>query len=184
MSMNLNVKWINYFFDIAKLTASMSKDPSTKVGAIFVTADKPHRVLSTGYNGFCHGVNDDPERYNDRETKLQYVVHAEANGIVSAASLGVSLKGTVVFVTAPPCIECSKLMIQLGVAEVFFIAERMSAEQRKNIAPNDWRSIRDKSFRLFHESNIRIWKCQWDDDGNLYAFPMDPSSNGFEEQLK
>lgn len=177
MSMNLNVKWINYFFDIAKLTASMSKDPSTKVGAVFVTADKPHRVISTGYNGFCHGVDDDQSRYQDRALKLQYVVHAEANCVVSAAVVGTPIRGCVAFVTAPLCIDCAKLLIQAGISEVYFLAE--SADRKPAPGVEDWRTIRDKAFVLFRETGIPIYKCQLNED-SLSCRLVLPGDDGFE----
>ena len=70
----LSKRWILYFLKIARTIAEQSKDPSTKVGAVIVSPDK--QIISTGYNGFPVGVDDAPERYEDRPTKLKMVVHA------------------------------------------------------------------------------------------------------------
>jgi dCMP deaminase len=96
---------------LAKETASWSKDPSVQVGAICV--DDNGRILSQGYNGFPRFVHDSPARYNDRKTKLKFVVHAEQNAIYNACYNGVSLKGSNIFVSGlPVCHDCAKGIIQ------------------------------------------------------------------------
>ena len=116
----LSIGWIHYFFRIAKEVASKSKDPSTKVGAVVVNESK--RILATGYNGIPIGVEDDintyPERYDKTKQKYLCVSHAEANVIAFAASEGVALKGSTLFVTLHPCIECTKAIIMAGIKEI------------------------------------------------------------------
>lgn len=109
--------WIAYFMAVALVTSKKSKDPRTKVGCVIVNADK--QVLSVGFNGFPRVFPDDPELLNDRETKLHYVVHAEANAVCSAAALGHALKGSYAFVTKYPCSHCAGLLVQAGVVGVF-----------------------------------------------------------------
>jgi len=75
------------FMRMVYLTATKSKDPSSKIGAVIVKDD---RVISTGYNGFPIGVSDSQERYLNRETKYKFVVHAEHNSILTAARFGIS----------------------------------------------------------------------------------------------
>lgn len=104
------------FLPVAQVFAEMSKDPSTKVGA--VALDDKYNVVSTGWNGFPRGINDAAERYADRETKLRLVSHAEANLVAQAAYGGRVLGGTTVVVTHPPCANCAKLLIQSGVIRV------------------------------------------------------------------
>lgn len=105
--------WQHYFIRLAKEAASMSKDPSTKVGCILVGAD--HNVLATGFNGFARGVIDADHRYSDRTGKLDRMIHAEANAIVAAARNGTALKGSTAVVTKHPCTHCAGLLIQAGV---------------------------------------------------------------------
>jgi dCMP deaminase len=75
-------KWDVRFLELANHIAQWSKDPSTKVGAVIVRPDRT--ICSVGYNGFPRGVDDNEERYMDRPTKYEFVVHAEANAIIHA----------------------------------------------------------------------------------------------------
>lgn len=108
--------WDEYFMGLATLAGTKSKDPSTKVGCVIVGPDK--EVRATGFNGFPRGVADSAHRYGDREGKLLFMVHAEANAVAAAARVGVSLKGCRAFVTKHPCAQCAALLIQAGVEEV------------------------------------------------------------------
>lgn len=106
------------FLPVAQAFADMSKDPSTKVGA--VALDEKMNIVSAGYNGFPRGVDDSPARYFDRATKYQLVSHAEANLVAQAAYGGRSLAGsTVLVVPLHPCSACAKLLVQAGVAQIF-----------------------------------------------------------------
>src|SRR5664280_2545750 len=90
------LKWHIRFLDLAKHIAQWSKDPKTKVGAVIV--DEDNIILGIGYNGFPRGVQDYSERYNDRDTKLKYVVHAELNAILNTNR---SVKDATIYVWAP-----------------------------------------------------------------------------------
>lgn len=99
----------------------MSKDPSTKVGAVAVTPDGK-RSLCDGYNGFPPGMPDDPEIYADRPRKLEMIVHAEENLIGWAARRGVPLLGASLYVDPlHPCSRCAKLIVTAGFAEVVIL---------------------------------------------------------------
>jgi dCMP deaminase len=102
---------------VAAETAALSKDPSTKVGAVAV---RDRRILAVGFNGLPIGVHDDPLRYQDRERKLLMTVHAEANVVADAANRGVTLDGCTLYVTHPPCPHCFGLIIQAGIGKVFY----------------------------------------------------------------
>ncbi len=112
-----NFKWAARMLELADLVAQWSKDPSTKVGVVI--ADGKH-VLGLGYNGFPNGVNDSPERYADRPTKYAMIVHSEANALIAASVHGQRLKAATLYTTKPPCTECTKLLIQYGIARVVF----------------------------------------------------------------
>ena len=75
-------KWQRRFFDLARLIATWSKDPSSQVGAVIV--DDKKRIVSVGFNGLPMGVEDTAERLNVRELKYELIVHAEANAILTA----------------------------------------------------------------------------------------------------
>lgn len=108
--------WDHYFLEHARVAATRSKDPSSQVGAIIV---RDRTILSTGYNGFPRGVNDDiPERY-ERPAKYTWVVHGEENAILNACRNGVGVMGATLYVTPfAPCVHCAKAIIQSGIREV------------------------------------------------------------------
>ena len=49
-----------------------------------------------------------------------YVLHAEANAITKLARSSNNSEGSTLYVTASPCIECSKLIIQSGIKRVVY----------------------------------------------------------------
>lgn len=98
---------------MAEHVSKLSKDPSTKVGAVIF--DQKRRVVSTGYNGFARGVADTNDRLNDRTTKLKLTLHAEANAIMFATT---SLGGCTLVVTHPCCANCTAMAIQSGIKHV------------------------------------------------------------------
>lgn len=106
--------WLDHYYALANLVATRSKDPSKKVGAVII--DEYRRVVSTGFNGFPRGVNDDPLRYSLKATKYKLIVHSEANAILSAA---VPVIGFTIVTTKFPCSDCTKLIIQSGIKRVF-----------------------------------------------------------------
>ena len=115
----MSLKWDKFYLDLAEFIASrLSKDPSTKVGAVLVNYEANKEFI--GYNGFPRGVHDDPERYNDRDLKYKMVVHAEVNTILKAGDYAKnsSLYVFPTFAIPPICCECVKLAIQKGVKEI------------------------------------------------------------------
>ena len=111
------IKWDYRMMDLADHIAQWSKDPNTRVGAVI--ADSVCRVIGMGYNGFPRGVDDTTERYNDREQKYSFVVHAELNAILNA-SIKLDTDFTTLYVTLSPCRECAKAIIQAGIQRVVF----------------------------------------------------------------
>ena len=111
-------KWDTRFLTLAEQVAGWSKDPSTKVGAVLV--DDKNLIVGLGYNGFPRGVLDLPERYNDRATKYEIVVHAEVNAILMAGpkAEGSHLYTWPSFIIPPICARCCGVAIQAGVKEI------------------------------------------------------------------
>jgi len=113
------MNWDEYFFNIVRTISVKSKDPSTNVGCIVVSQN--NEVVSTGFNGFPRGVEDNvstvPERY-ERELKLMFTEHAERNAIYAAARRGVVLDGCRIYVEWNPCADCMRAIIQSGIREV------------------------------------------------------------------
>ena len=85
-----------------------------QVGALLV---KDKMIISDGYNGTPAGFENVCEE--DDHTK-PYVLHAEANAITKVAKSGNSSQGSTLYVTASPCLECSKLIIQSGIKRVVY----------------------------------------------------------------
>jgi len=106
------MEWDEFFTGLALYVSRKSKDEGTKVGAVIV--DYKKRVVSVGFNGFPAGVDDSP---GDRDRKLRRTVHAEANALAFAAQ---SVEGCTMYVTHAPCANCAAIIIQHGVASVFF----------------------------------------------------------------
>ena len=74
-------------------------------------------IASVGFNGLPRGVNDDPARLGDRDTKLRYTVHAELNAILAAKE---PLTGYSIFVWPfQPCSGCAAAIIQAGISNVY-----------------------------------------------------------------
>ena len=111
--MNNNILWDFRFLQLAETVSSWSKDPSRKIGSVIV--DSKRRVLSVGYNGFPRGVEDQIARYEDRETKLKFVCHAERNALDNSPG---SVEGATLYATLFPCNECVKSIIQRGITKV------------------------------------------------------------------
>jgi dCMP deaminase len=107
--------WGEYFLSLAHKATERSKDPNTNVGAVIVNDDRC--VISTGYNGFAHGVKDTHERWQ-RPLKYDFVVHAEANAIGQAAKMGSKTNGCDIYVTHFPCKDCAKLIITAGIKRI------------------------------------------------------------------
>lgn len=86
-----------------------------RVGAILV---KGNMIISDGFNGTPSGF---PNICEDKEgITLPYVLHAEANAITKVARSNNSSEGSTLYVTTSPCMECSKLIIQAGIARVVY----------------------------------------------------------------
>tara|TARA_R110002167_G_scaffold280433_1_gene486032 strand:+ start:641 stop:1078 length:438 start_codon:yes stop_codon:yes gene_type:complete len=123
-------RWDARFLEMAELISTWSKDPSTKVGSVIV--DEERRVLSMGYNGFPRGVDDDWKRYQDKDSKRMLVVHAELNAILTARH---AFGASTLYVTAPPCCECAKAIIQAGIIRVVWsISDGLSVHWAESCA--------------------------------------------------
>ena len=113
------MNWDNRYIESAKHYAEWSKDPRTKVAAVII-GDKG-QLISQGYNGFPRGIHDLEDRLNNRETKQQFVVHAEMNAILNAIHNNASPVGCTLYVHGlPVCHECAKAVIQSGIKRVVY----------------------------------------------------------------
>lgn len=141
--------WQTRWMERAKQISEWSKDPSTKVGCVFVDEERKLE-LSAGYNGFPRGIDDSEKRLNNRELKYKLVVHSEMNGIFNAAANGINLRGSSLFVWAlPVCADCAKGIIQVGVKRVYVKEEFVNNER--------WRETWAWSMFMFQEAGVEIF---------------------------
>ena len=111
------------YLRMARIWAENSYCVRRKVGALIV---KDKMIISDGYNGTPSGFENVCE--DDEGRTKPYVLHAEANAITKVAKSGNSSLGATLYVTASPCIECSKLIIQAGIRRVVYCDSYRSEE--------------------------------------------------------
>ncbi|MCQ2130168.1 MAG: dCMP deaminase family protein [Bacteroidales bacterium] len=108
-------KFDSRYIEMAAIWAKNSYCRRRQVGALLV---KDKMIISDGYNGTPAGFENVCEDENG--VTKPYVLHAEANAISKIAKSGNNSDGATLYVTASPCIECSKLIIQAGIRRVVY----------------------------------------------------------------
>lgn len=108
-------KFDEKYIAMAEIWAGNSYCKRRKVGALLV---KDRMIISDGYNGTPSGFENVCE--DELGVTKPYVLHAEANAISKVAKSGNNSLGATLYVTASPCIECSKLIIQAGIKRVVY----------------------------------------------------------------
>lgn len=136
------------YYKLAEFQANLfSKDPSTKVGALFIA---PHslQILSQGYNGFPRKVDETDVTRWERPTKYFYVSHAEANGIANACRHGTPLENSIAIVTLFPCASCAKLIIQAGIS--------LLITKKPDLQCPKWGVEFKYSIEMFEEAGVEV----------------------------
>ena len=100
---------------MASIWARNSYCKRRQVGALLV---KDRMIISDGYNGTPSGFENNCE--DETGATRPHVLHAEANAITKVAKSGNSSLGATMYVTAAPCLECAKLIIQAGIKRVVY----------------------------------------------------------------
>ena len=103
------------YLRMAKIWAENSYCQRRQVGALVV---KDKMIISDGYNGTPSGFENVCE--DDNNVTKPYVLHAEANAITKLARSNNNSDGVTIYITASPCIECAKLIIQAGIKRVVY----------------------------------------------------------------
>ena len=121
------------YMRMARIWAENSYCLRRKVGALLV---KDKMIISDGYNGTPSGFENCCE--DEHNYSKPYVLHAEANAISKVARSSNSSDGATLYVTASPCMECAKLIIQAGIRRVVYgeeyrIADGLELMRRANI---------------------------------------------------
>ena len=115
-----------------------------KVGALLV---KDKMIISDGYNGTPSGFENICE--DESGTTKPYVLHAEANAITKVAKSNNSSDGSTLYVTASPCLECAKLIVQSGIKRVVY------AEMYRI----------DDGIRLLQRAGVEVTRVEFPGDG-------------------
>lgn len=134
---------------VAKAIAQLSKDSSTKVGAIAI--GQGGEFLASGWNGAPRGCSaDEPDDVRgERPEKYFWFSHAEANTITNAARVGTPLAGSTLVVTHFPCMDCARAIVQAGIVKV------VTPEPEYEFAMR-WREHIDRAKRLFNECGVLV----------------------------
>lgn len=144
-AVNRQTEWDRHFLGLAHYMSRMSKDPSTKVGAVITRPDKT--VASVGFNGFAKGMNDSPELYANREEKYSRIVHGEINAILNAHG---PVAGMTLYTTPfAPCERCAVMVIQAGIVRV--VAPALPPELAER-----WGESLKKASGYFAEAGVRF----------------------------
>lgn len=113
--MNKQDKIDSRYMRMARIWAENSYCTRRQVGALLV---KNQMIISDGYNGTPSGFPNKCE--DETNTSFPFVLHAEANAITKVARSNNSSDGATLYVTASPCMECAKLIIQAGIKRVVY----------------------------------------------------------------
>ncbi len=156
---NWDLEYLGLAFYIA---GRLSKDPSTKVGAVITRPD--HSVVSLGVNGFPKNCIDSLELFNNRDLKYPRIIHAEQNAMAFARQ---DIQNCTIHVAVPSpivctCPQCTAMIIQRGIRRVVFphinksdFGDRWGADCRRHslkmyrevgveiipIAEDEWRQL-------------------------------------------
>ena len=143
--MTFDINKLVKYMEIVDATAKLSKDASTKVGALILGPS--FEVRSIGYNGAPRGCSADEDNRNQRPEKLFWFSHAELNAITNAARVGTPLDGCFLLVTHPPCMDCARAIVQAGIKVV--ISREPSAEFMER-----WVDHTRRTQALFEECKV------------------------------
>ena len=98
------------YLRMARIWAENSYCKRRQVGALVV---KDKMIISDGYNGTPSGFENICE---ENDITKPYVLHA----ITKLARSSNNSDSSTLYVTASPCIECAKLIIQAGIKRVVY----------------------------------------------------------------
>ena len=144
------MNWNEYFLSIAESVKSKSKDRRTQIGAVIVGEEK--EIVSTVFNSFPRGIDDNVEERQIRPEKYYWFEHAERNALYNAARIGVSTKNTTMYLTCGiPCADCARGIISSGVKAIYCKTE----DTTKNRV--HWDEHAKRSLQMFEESGVEIF---------------------------
>ena len=142
------MKWDEYFINIAEQVKLKSKDRKTQIGVVVVGKD--NEIVSTGYNSFPRGINDNLNERQERPEKYFWFEHAERNAIYNAAGIGVSTLGTTMYMTCGmSCSDCARAIINSGVSKIVL-------RKGKGAKGDKWNESSIRSIQMFKEAGVIV----------------------------
>lgn len=146
-----NYEWDKYFLEMARFTASKSKDTSTKCGCVLVNNENV--VIAMGYNGFPRGTEyDDSAKVINKPEKYFWFEHAERNAVYCAARTGAKTDNCKAYVTGPPCHDCARALVQSGIREVIVPVKHNFLTRMKN--GGSWQESCERAMIILQNANI------------------------------
>lgn len=159
------------YMGLAWIYAAFSKDPRTQCGACLLDLNRNY-IIGTGYNGPAKNIKDDAFSWDrpspddpDGFSKSDVIIHAEINAINRAKEAkGFEIQGSTLFITALPCRECMKDIVDAGVKEIVYTDYRSDSgsiiSNKKSIeASKETASLGNVSIRVF-DGDIN-WIRDW-----------------------
>ncbi len=124
----VQASWNDIWLEVAQVISKRSRCSRAQIGAVIVNQDQ--RIISTGYNGAAANYPTDGPCLNwceraQGKTGLGSAyegcpsIHAEANALLYVDRSAVH--GATMYITAPPCMNCAKLISNSGINEVRFL---------------------------------------------------------------
>jgi len=147
------MNWVDYFRNLTHQIKLKSKDERTQIGAVIVGKDK--EIVSTGYNSFPRGIDDNKSERQERPEKYYWFEHGERNAIYNAARIGVSTKGCTMYLSCGiPCADCARGIINAGIVRIF-------CERGEGAKGKKWDESAERSWEMFNEAGVKV--CFYDD---------------------
>ncbi len=134
------------------LISSKSKDANTKVGCIIV--GEGNEFISSGYNSFPRGIDDNVPERQTRPTKYMYIEHAERNAIYNAARVGVKTSGSRIYIDFYPCSDCARAIIQSGIVEI--VIDGKDYDSKEKYWNERWKEHMEASKQMLQEAGVKI----------------------------
>jgi len=117
--MTQRIPWNQYCMSQSMLLSMRSTCSRLAVGATIV---RDKRMISGGYNGSVSGdVHCSEQGCYVVDGHCLRTIHAEANALLQCAKFGVETEGADIYVTHFPCLQCTKLLIQSGIAKIYYL---------------------------------------------------------------
>ena len=143
------MNWVDYFRNLANNVKLKSKDSKTQIGAIIVGND--NEIVSTGYNSFPRGIDDTNLERQERPEKYFWFEHAERNAIYNAARIGVSTKGTTMYLSHWfPCADCARGIINAGITTIY--CDRIDIDDKSTSYVESFK----RSKEMLLEADVKI----------------------------